>query len=141
MFRTGRKVLDPAPVTSQLLKSSTVNRPTAPTYSAWATYTVKPADHNNADDTKLETIFCAFQQPEGVAFNSSAIEKRIAHLNNLNDVAKASGSGIHFHGHRFQTKFSSVLIPQNSLLPFEIYLNMGGAFHENVRWRSGQLGN
>ncbi len=43
-------------------------------------YQVKQADHSsNNDNTKLETIYCAFKQPEGT-FNLSLVERRIGHL-------------------------------------------------------------
>jgi len=51
-------------------------------------YMVKPAGEN-VDNAKVETIFCAFEQPEGVAFNFSAIEKRIVHLN-LDNIGKST---------------------------------------------------
>lgn len=56
-------------------------------------YMVKPAGVN-IDNAKLETVFCAFEQPEDIAFNSSTVEKRIVHLNHDNIK---STSGIHLH--------------------------------------------
>ena len=92
-------------------------------------YMVQPADHNNGNETKLETIFCAFQQPEGAAFNSSAIEKRIAHLK-LHDGAITSGNEIHFHAQIYEATFENVKVQSNVLSSFEVLLNMGEAFNE-----------
>lgn len=101
-------------------------------YSLNGFYLVKATDGvNNAKNMKLESIFCAFIQPEGV-YNVSAIEKRIAHLKLDDDVAAATG--IHFHVQRHnKTKFANDIKPVNAFIPFDtVLLNMGEAFHKNT---------
>jgi len=88
-------------------------------------YMVKPAGVN-VDNAKLETIFCAFEQPEGVAFNLSAIEKRIVHLN-LDNISKST-SGIHFH---VQGNASNLIVGKSTsdVIRFsKVLLNIGEAF-------------
>ena len=83
-------------------------------------YLVKPAHSKTNDFTKLETVFCAFKQPEGT-FDPSKTETRISP--NLKPLTKISG--IHFHAQTTQN--GKRLTSQG--IKFEIlYLNMGGAF-------------
>jgi len=80
----------------------------------------------NVDNAKLETIFCAFEQPEGVVFNLSAVEKRIAHVN-LGNISKAF-DGIHFHVHG---NVSNLIVGKSTsdVIRFsKVLLNMGEAF-------------
>jgi len=98
-------------------------------------YLVKATDGvNNAESMKLESIFCAFRQPEGVAYNvcKAAVEKRIAHLKLDDSVAAATG--IHFHVQKHnKTKFPNIIEPVNAFIQFDtVLLNMGQAFHKNT---------
>lgn len=83
-------------------------------------YVVRPINYGSNIEAKLETIFCAFKQPEGT-FNSSNVEKRIAFLN------LDRSDGIHFHVSN--QKSSDKGFRNQDVLKFDVIsLNLGTAF-------------
>jgi len=62
-------------------------------------YLVKTVNNNtnlSADTFNLETVYCAFKQPDGT-FNPSGMEKRVTSEFKPNGNSKVPMNGIHFH--------------------------------------------
>ncbi len=92
-------------------------------------YLVKIADITN--ETKLETVYCAFKQSDGT-FNPSGSEKRGARFNSdiIQTNNKKVGGGIHFYAQVIKDRQSSFMLSGSSIVEFDtVYLNMGGAFY------------
>ena len=92
-------------------------------------YMVKLA--NIITETRVETIYCAFEQPEGTSLNQSIVEKRGEYLK-LNDVTnqKRVGGGIHFYAQMTQDDQLNYKVSSMDSLTFDVvYLNMGSAFN------------
>jgi len=93
-------------------------------------YMVKSA--NIPTETKVETIYCAFEQPEGTSLNQSIVEKRGDYLK-LNDVTnqKRVGGGIHFYAQMTQgiSQFNFKVSNSGNLTFGFVYFNMGSAFN------------
>ena len=89
---------------------------------------------NITTETKVETVYCAFEQPEGTSLNQSIVEKRGDYLK-LNDVIirKRVGGGIHFYAHMIQDGQLNFKVSSSGNLIFRmVFLNMGRAFNEKT---------
>jgi len=82
---------------------------------------------NRTDAIKLEAIFCAFEQPEGI-FNPSSVEKRVAQLKL--DGNKSASGGVHFYAHMIQS--NSDVAYKGNLAFGAVLLNMGSAFNKKT---------
>jgi len=105
---------------------------------------------NSTDDllAQLETVYCAFKQPEETLNASSKVEKRIIAVPKLNQpkdkevivqqivpiVPISKDVGIHFYAlsKQFGPPFNRWVDLTTGILQFrEVILNLGGAFHQS----------
>ncbi len=94
------------------VKSNQTNRSNESTNSIWI---------NN--DTKLDTVFCAFKQPEGTS-NPSLVEKRIT---SRRELKPSSGKVLYFHATR-KTHLEAIVY-QTFYISFDkVNVNLGNAF-------------
>ena len=95
-------------------------------YSLNGFYNVKVNNENSLENVKLETVFCAFKQPEGT-FNLSAVETRIVpNLNTIinNENAKcAVGTGIHFHVIRWRNNEDLIITDSRTKISFPLMIS------------------